>query len=275
MADWAFADSSRFAVGGTVAIAGGGTVTGAAANTKGEWSRIATTPFDVDVLTVESQRISSLLVPPDKYALMDIGRGTAGAEQVVISNLPSINSEGEFGCFQYQFPYLINAGETLSARVQSPRVNSVFSVGFRFQAHGFAHFVSSSRIRTYGVNTATSKSTELVFGATNAKGVWAQIAASTTDDICEIVIVATDHSLSGLNNNWHLVDVGLGAPGSERIIIPDIPIVTYSSNSGISPFLIGPYPINIPAASRIAMRIQNDGPNVNRQIGFAIIGISR
>ena len=273
MADWAFADSSRFAVGGTVATIGGGTVTGAGANTKGAWQQLSTVPFDTDMLTVETQRISTLLVGADKYALMDIGRGTAGAEQIIISNLPSINSEAEVGCYHYDFPYLINAGEVLSARVQSPRVNSVFSVGFHFQSHGFAHFASASRIKTYGVDTATSKSTTIAFGAANVKGAWSQIAASTSEDICAIYLAFNDAALSGLDNDWYLIDVGIGAAGSENIRIPDIPFVTYSANSAVNPYLSGPWSISIPAGSRIAVRQQSTA--TFREVHVAIIAVSR
>lgn len=276
MADWTFADSSRFAVGGTVAIVGGGTVTAhASTNTKGAWQQLVSrVPFDTDIITLESFSSEVLAGDSVKNVLMDIGRGTPGAEQVIVSDLSIAANNESVGC-HYRLPQVVNAGDALSARSQSNVSGRVVSAGFRFETHGFAHSPPAGRIKTYGADTSTSRTTSLTPGAANVKGAWAQITASTSEDIQEIIIVASQESDSGLDNSWYIADVGLGSAGNERIIIPDITITTYSSNSGIHPNLIGPIPYSIPARSRIAMRVQTDSSGVGRNIGFVIIGISR
>lgn len=271
MADWGFADSSRFAARGTAAIIGGGTITSPTSlNVKGSWQYLAVVPFDTDIITIDEIRTN---VASDRYAIFDIGKGTFGSEQVIFSNLPASNSEGEIRTYQYRFPCALQSGETLCARLQSTVARHVASVGFRFESHGFAHFASGNKVQTYGTSTTTSRLTVVPSGAANVKGSWVQIVGSTSDDISELIIIAGDEEASGLNNGWYLVDIGVGQAGSEKIIIPDLSFVAYSTNSGLNPYLIGPMPVSIPAASRLAMRVQCS--ETGRDIGFALIGISR
>lgn len=272
MADWTFFDSSRFASRGTPSI-GGGTVVGPTAlHTKGPWHPLATVPFDTDLITVDEMRTVDS-ISGDKGVLFDVARGTPGSEQVLFSNLPGSNSEDDMRVFHYRFPTELKSDERLSARLQSEFASYKIAVGFRFQAHGFAHPPTASRTKTYGAVSATSRLTVVTAGAANTKVSWVQLTASTSEDIAEIILVAGDEAASGLTSAWYLVDVAIGPSGSEKIIIPDIPFTSFASGSGLNPYLIGPLPCSIPAGSRIAVRFQSTA--TDRNIGFAIIGISR
>lgn len=274
MADWAFFDSSRFATRGTAAITGGGTIVSPTTlNTKGSWTQLVNyVPFDADVVTVDAMRLAN--VAGFDYALMDVGVGTFGSEQVIFSNFPVTNSEAEVRAYHYRMPVPMRAGEVICARLQSVSARHIISVGFRFESHGFAHPApGGGRIKTYGPVTTTSELTIVPSGAANVKGAWTQITASTTADIGQITIVAGDEDSSGLATAWYAVDVGIGPAGQEKIIIPDMILTSNAGSSALNPYMIGPIPVSIPAASRIAMRLQCT--TTSRDIGFAIIGISR
>lgn len=277
MSDWAFFDSSRFAVGGTVAITGGGTVTAnSIINTKGVWQNLVpSVPFDADIITTEMFILNFSGNPLDNF-LVDIGKGTAGAEQIIASNL-IVQANRETHGYYYKFPYVIGAGEALSARAQCSIASQVVSVGFHFESHGFAHFPSGSRMKTYGANASTSRSTMIPASSpANAKGSWTQIVNSTSEDICEILISLVPEDDVGVGTEWFLIDIGIGPAGSEKIIIPDLSASSYNqpnSNNSLNPCTIGPIPVSIPASSRIAVRMQHSSTFFD--IGVIIVGISR
>lgn len=86
----------------------------------------------------------------------------------------------------------------------------------------------------------------------NTKGSWAEALASTGGDVVEIALMSVGSSTSG-SNSCTLVDVAVGASGSETIIIADLPLgFTNVAGSGLPPMVR--LPASIPAGTRIAVR---------------------
>jgi hypothetical protein len=96
-------------------------------------------------------------------------------------------------------------------------------------------------------------------GASNTKGSWVQLVASSSFDATWMYIrFATDGSVSSNINNM-LFDVGVGSAGSEVIVIPNVHFNTFPGDNGEGYI----FPVSIPAGSRIAARAQADFTSAN------------
>jgi hypothetical protein len=103
------------------------------------------------------------------------------------------------------------------------------------------------------VNVATASSS-------SSKGAWAQVFSSTAANITHIYI-------SNLTTNWAsndgsmLLDIGIGASGSETAIMSNVALGGYASALS--------FPIAIPAGSRVAARVQGLRTSYSQYINFA------
>jgi hypothetical protein len=87
----------------------------------------------------------------------------------------------------------------------------------------------------------------------HTKGAWAELIASTTAESNLLWLrfynIATNGQATGT-----LIDIGVGASGSESVIIGDVAVGSASLNNPDQAFFV---PINVPAGSRIAVRGQS------------------
>ena len=166
---------------------GGAAVTaGGSANTLGAWTEvIASTPFDaVGVLVmVDAGQSSSLVL----NTLVNIGRGAASSEQVLIPNLMAGHADGWFASNMeqsYFFPLFIPAGTRLSAQAQSVNASRAVEVGIWLvggsRVPGRWH---GNRVTAYGADTANSTGTTVTQGTSPSWSSAVQIAASTANPI--------------------------------------------------------------------------------------------
>jgi hypothetical protein len=108
----------------------------------------------------------------------------------------------------------------------------------------------NSKIAGIGAVGSTSKGTVITAGTANAKGSWVALSTSTPNDADGLVILIGQNSASA----DYLVDIGIGAAGSETVIISNlciggkIPMVRTSSPI---------WPIPIPAGTRVSARCQS------------------
>lgn len=290
MADWPLASGFRAEGFGTATGTPGGTnvVGNATAHTKGSWVQLdAATAFDAIALqlfiNVQFQ---------DTLYLVDVGVGGAGSEQVILSNLLIAQSVGvQTGVL---LPINIPAGSRIAVRSQDNFGSSGLWVSGMVLAGGFASNSPFNTITTYGASTATSKGTVADAGATaNTKGAWAQITASTTTAIKSLMVAATraTQGTSVAADYAQLMDIGIGASGSEQVLIPNFRFVvstmtggvvtpytagsaTLSGLSSLFPGIIPPIPCDIPAGVRLAVRQQSSSTNASdRTSAYAIYGL--
>lgn len=88
-----------------------------------------------------------------------------------------------------------------------------------------------------------------------SKGAWAQAIASLSGDTYGLMITIHNSATSAANRTY-AVDIGVGAAGSEVVIIPDLigsSAAAYGSVGGGHHYY---FPIFIPAGSRVAVRAQ-------------------
>lgn len=92
----------------------------------------------------------------------------------------------------------------------------------------------------------------------HTKGAWAQIVASTSADT-NLIEVMIDAIQSGGVDTSTLVDIGVGASGSEVVVVENVAVGGASSYLGGSSdnALCFAVPVYIPSGSRVAARIQS------------------
>lgn len=235
----------------------GTALTGGTSNTKGSYTQlIASSAVDACWIMVCLKETGNAT----NRCAVDIAIGAAGSEKVIISNVLVEGSTNGFNGTNCLFPCQIKAGSRISARAQNqsatadgPNVSVILFDGAMSHAEGTAGvddigFVSGSTAGTLITASASA----------NAKGSYAQLNASTSRDYLGFIIrisVAT----SGTPADRALLDIAIGASGSEIVIVPNIPIsCAAGGSSGIQSIFMGPFFVPIPAGTRIAARIQAD-----------------
>lgn len=286
MADWPLASGFRAeSFGAGARVPGGTTVTSSAtAHTKGSWVQLdAATGFDASLLILDIA-----VQFQDTLYLIDIGIGASGSEQVLIPNL--LVSQSTMVIPRLVLPIAIPAGSRISARSQDNFGSSVSFISGMLLAGGFVNPASFNTITAYGPNIATSNGVTADAGATaNTKGSWAQITASTTRDMRGLILsgIRAVPGTAMAADYANLVDIGVGASGSEQVLIPNIVFQASITTGGASgsplvlsglgtlfPRFIPPIPCDIPAGSRLAVRQQSTTTNAtDRTSAYAIYGL--
>ncbi len=185
---------------------------------------------------------------------VDIGIGASTAEKVVVADLFSemvVSNEERDRC--YLLPVGVPASSRISARVQSSAVSGPVDVTLHLVTGTMKYPDTGTVVESMGLTAATTRPFAVDPGAViNTWGAWVELTASTPFPIFWLV-VAMGHgaNLTGLSGS-HLVDIGVGAAGSEKRVIPNISTegATAVDTHPNVPF----YPTCIPAGSRLAVR---------------------
>lgn len=256
MSDWGFAEGSAdFESIGAATGSSNGTLisTPGSTHTKGSWTQlIASTAIDAVGLVVSGNCSSS----GEVNVLIDIGVGASGSEQVVVANLQAKrmpSADGPIG--PYFLAVRIPAGSRVSARLQHDSTITVYLCAVTV-AEPLAGIVRGEEVAEYGAVTATSKGTLVDPGATaNTKGAWAQMTASASIESHALMLTAMPNSSAGGGGTHWLVDIGIGASGSEQVIVANLHL---SGMNNYGPSRAGVnLPMHIPAGARVSMRCQS------------------
>jgi hypothetical protein len=222
-----------------------------AIHTKGAWTELTASLV---------QEANGLIVNFRTYkrGSFDLAIGGAGSEIIVAANM--LTGLGGLaagtGYPWYSIPITIPAGTRLSGRVQLADLAASALMAVYALTGGFNLDPVLSNCATYGFVAASTKGTDIDPGATiHTKGAWVEFAASLTHPV-KAVIVAFDHAdaTSNAYTTW-LVDVGLGAAGSEQVLIPNIAIA-YDTPRIIQALCTPVIRASIPAGSRVSLRAQ-------------------
>jgi len=195
---------------------------GSTAHTKGSWTQIngSTTERTIAVIFLH------MLITQN--ALFDIGTGAAGSEVVVIPNI-HVSSPGARSMCPAG-PYFINIpkGTRVAVRCQSATASATYSIGIAFcqnppspqQFTALSYPIQTpDYLENAGMDTSTSFMTTITAGASaHTKGSWTQLLASTTGRVVAIAI----HTRGGATDVRYLVDIGIGAAGSETVLVADL-----------------------------------------------------
>lgn len=260
---------------GTVLTTSLGTVITASstANTKGSYTQlVASTAYDACFMMVTISAPSTANAINSKAELIDIATGASGSEIVLVPNLifPAYSYTTIYGV-SYGFPCCIPAGTRIAARSQSGLASNTSGVQVTLFDGSFSQPEGFGIVDSYGPSTSTSLGTPAIAsGTADAKGSYAQLTASTSHDLAG-VMVALDTQNATLNNTAFLVDIAIGASGSEVVIVPNIMVCCGSGwlSPPVTPFI----PVNIPAGTRIAARVQSNVASATA--GVSLYGVRR
>jgi hypothetical protein len=187
-------------------------------------------------------------------------------------------------------PINVPAGSRISVRCQDNFGSSTAFVSGLLVAGGFAGQPPLNTVTAYGANTATSTGVTADAGGTaNTKGAWAQITAATTAAMKAIMVsgIRAAPGTAQVADYAHLVDIGVGASGSEQVLIPNMVFQASLTTGGATgsplvmtglstlfPRFIPPIPCDIPAGVRLAVRQQSTTTNAtDRTAAYAIYGL--
>lgn len=254
MGDWSLMEGQLVdTVGEEVGGSRGTLVTSGAANTKGNWYQlVASSAYNTDGLLVFIAKMNA------SDFLVDIGIGAAGSENVVVPNLVAGNNLAN-NVTQYLIPISIPAGTRIAACCQAVAAAVGMLISISLLTQGFMPSASLGRVTAYGANTADSGGTSVDPGAVlNTKNAYSQINGVTANPIRALLIGIGGQANSVRTICYWLVDVAVGAAGSERIILPDLQLGCNATGDDVVPTSIGPFFIDIPAGTRLAARAQCD-----------------
>lgn len=256
----------------------GGVSDTSAAHSKGAWTQlIASTGVDAAWVSF-SYRPQTV----GRVHLIDLGVGAAGSEIPILSNIPHFYNSTLAQTFGgVTVPLHVPKGSRIAARNQcdASAGSQVFYLA-RILPDAMGSVGSQSIADTYNADTTTSRTLVAVDpgGTANTKGSYAELAAATTQDYSGFFLGFTAGSAtnSSSSNQQFILDLAVGASGSEKIIVPNIIMNGYSNTSltAFRPANTPYFPIPIPAGCRIAARAQSSATDANgRLIGVTFHGI--
>jgi hypothetical protein len=209
----------------------------------------AATTFDIGMLMLNLAMTSQ--VTSGQSMAVDIAIGASGSEIDILPNLV-FSWSGLPPCSgMMMLPIHIPEGSRVSFRYAQSANGDAFSLALT----GFTtnhQFVSG--YDALGYVSANTNGTAMAGGggASNVKGAFTQLVSSTTVSYVGL-IVSIDTEFQSSNANW-LLDVAVGASGSEVVIIPNM---SFSIRT-MAGCWFGFVPIVVPTGSRLSARIQTD-----------------
>lgn len=277
MADWRLADvQQQETAGANAATSTGKAVVSSGTNhVKGAWVElIAATSFETSWILLQPSLFEA--VAPADW-LIDIGIGPAGSEQVILANVPFCTRGNEPGAGT-PIPLSIPAGTRIAARAQVSNGGGVAGRTARLLLQlfgsGFAEAPGAQLAVTYGANTADSGGVGVDPGAVaHTKGAWSEIVASTSfNHSCFILGIGNQANSARVAADW-LVDIAVGASGSEQIILADLAAWSDGSRAIHPQRML--LPMKVPAGSRLAARGQCSTTDaIDRTFDVILIGVS-
>lgn len=243
----------------------------ASANTKGSYVEIE----DSTLFNVSAIMLTFLNSNGGDY-LIDIAVGAGGSEQVIISNLLWTASlfTGD-NPSHVLFPIAIPAGTRVSARCQCTTGSRVTTLSVLFIAGSVLAGGKLQRVETSGAATGDSGGTSVDPGGTiNTKGAYSQLSAALVHPIKWIIIAVGNQANTARTTCFWLIDIAIGAGGSEQVVIPNLSFISRTEDDMPRPHAVG-LPVDIPAGVRLAVRAQcsiNDA--TDRLIDVAVYGVS-
>src|SRR3569832_180041 len=216
-------------------------------NSKGSWAQVtASLPFEVCGVVVQWRGNACTSF----RALIDVGIGAAGAEQVIIPNLAGGNVSSTEDVYNQPiiFPVEIPAGTRVAVRGSS-NFTLAGQVSIGFIGSAIDSLPVFNRITDYGTDAASSSGTFITMPSSGT-GSWVQLAASTADAIRMLGIMVVSNSAT--NNIKFKVDVGVRVAGSELVLLSQLNQKKHTNTRNNIPQHLFWFPVDIPAGTRLA-----------------------
>jgi len=244
------------------------------ANTKGAWTELsASTSFESSkIIIVSTVEITST---NGSSIFLDLAVGGAGSEVTIADNLLySQVSQTSSKVAVFPLPINIAIGSRVSVRIQSNKATRRSAVMAYLVPKSFSGGSGAGVLVSYGLTIANTSGTLIdPSGTANTKGAWTEISASTTKNHKGIIIAVGSNENSGQVQHAMLLDVSVGASGSESVIISDVPMGmnTVEQYSSMQQF----YGVSISSGERLSVRAQSSITDAtDRLFDIALYGVS-
>lgn len=270
MSNWNLYNSGLSAVFGTSETTATATATsaGTPAFTKGSWQQLtASTSHDWEAFWVLADSSAQ-----GQFTL-DIGVGAAGSEQVLANDLWSAATLQS----TWYVPLRVAAGSRVAVRTNASGAFQGFDQG------AFICGIPASPTRNYGgchwqtnLSAATITGTACDPGAVAlTKGSWNTLISSSSFNASWLGFTVAPNQNGGLSgtttvNCNYLVDIGIGAAASEKVIVQDWHAFgLVGSGTNLRPVVW--FPADIAAGSRISARAMCDQTNATDRVPQVIL----
>jgi hypothetical protein len=269
---WPLSDAGRVEEGGAVTASTTlTTVTAhATAHTKGSYTELlAATGFDTSGLMLRLGGAPSAS-GVDSSTLLDIAVGAAGSEVVLVANIP-LGGYISGDRYAWVLPVRVPAATRIAARTQSAVTSQAITLQVVPFGGGFLGPEGYARATTYGSDTATSSAVQpTTAGTLHTKGAWTQVNASIVNPMRALTVCVAAPVTNSATTAAGLLDIGVGASGSEIVIVPNVNFsISSAEQCQYVPITV---PVNQPAGVRVACRYQSASTAAGAKPSVAFIG---
>lgn len=240
----------------------GTTVTAAgAANVKGSWASLGTTGFGYDGFIVNIKGMSAAR----RVYQIDIGIGAT--PDIIVTDLHLEFFSNQFPCV-IDLPLKVPAGVALQMRCQSGNAGAAVeavATGYAYDHRGLPGFSRAEQVAAMSASRPNNAVTETGTSWT----AWTEIVASTSRRYQGLIALANANNDGTRTTAGVLMDLGKGAGGSEQLI------TTLQGANAALAMPVPPVflPVDLPAASRLAYRVQCSDGAAADTISAAVMGI--
>lgn len=266
MSDWPPESGSRVLTNQNAVTA---TASGTA-NTKGSYAVLATattffSPYLVVIISFNTEAAY----------LIDVAIGASGSEVIILADL---HYSGRVDVPMFVgLPLAVPNGSRITIRCACSTASATITATVQVLGSGMDLPVPRNIFTTYGQVASASLGTQIDPGSSGVittKGSYVQITSSTTRSHKGLLMCIGNQGLIGATSASWLIDVAVGAPGSEVVQISNYR-VTASAADTILPSPSPIYPVSIPAGSALSVRAScNVGTSPARLIGVVLYGIT-
>lgn len=266
-----FGDGDAETLGAVTATSTGTLITAGAINAKGTWTALGTPTFPYEFFTVS---VGASSAAADYVFDIGINDGS-GNVFVVAADLRISGLKGAADLFlSYPIPVRLPTSQIM-CRCASSTASATLRVLLTGTSAGLLGGGSYSRLVAL-YTPATSRGVTIDTGATaNTKSAWVQMTASTPHAIDAVMLgIGPNADVSRTAATTGLLDIGIGTAGAEYVMIPDQLWGFTTTSDTPFPNVLGPYPLGIPDATRLAARAQSNNTTAgDRTLDLAIWGL--
>jgi hypothetical protein len=239
-------------------------------HTKGRWSEITPrTPRAYAGFFVMVECDS------DDDFLVDLGVGPAGRETPVIADMLLSGSRTNLPHLPFYVPLKLPAGSRVVTRCQASGPLGLARIERLYGMPPHPIWPGGvDKVVTLGANASRSGGTAIDPGdQAETRGAWVEFSPGLPIHTYAVVIMAGDRAGALPTGRW-TIDIGVGRPGQERMVIRDWLIRNGGASTGLRGQGLLAVPVDIPPRTRIVGRcISNRTESPERLIDVVLLAI--
>lgn len=190
--------------------------------------------------------------------MWDIAIGAGGSEQTIVTEYYVGSYAPNAIIATLYYPIAVAQGSRVAARHR----NTSNGVGARFAIMG----VSGNELyppghhvcETFGADTVNTIGTEIDPGASlGTFGSWVELTSGLTWRTSWLNFEFGSNQNTAMTTDRWEIQVARGAGGSEEVILDRLSVMADETDDDLCPYNSGPFSVDLPAGTRVAMRALN------------------